>query len=144
MHRRPVGRPRLLAVAAAVVLLVGCVLPWWTSGGANGLPALSGNAFEGSGIVVFIVAMAIVALVTLPYAVGDRPVAVDRWVSYLLLAIAGWLGLIVRVADLALQGAFVFRQPTEVITRGPGLPLVVIGLAIFSESVFEMARERTR
>ena len=144
MHRRPVGRARLLAVLAAIILAIGCVLPWWTSGGRDQLPATSGNAFEGSGILVFIVAMAIVALVTLPYAAGDRPVGIDRWLSYLLLAIVGWLGLIVRVADLGLQGAFVFREPTEVFTRGPGLPVVVLGMIIFSEAVFEMARERSR
>lgn len=144
MHRRPLGRARWIAVLAAGVLIVGCLLPWWTSGGSNGLPALSGNAFEGSGIVVFIVALVIVALVTLPYAAGDRPVGIDRWLSYLLLAIAGWLGLLVRIADLGLQGAFVFRDPTEVFTRGPGLLVVIIGLILLSKSVFEIARERPR
>ena len=33
----------------------------------------AGNAFEGSGILVFLVGVATLALVALPYAVGDRP-----------------------------------------------------------------------
>ena len=144
MHRRPVGRARLLAVLSAAIVVVGCVLPWWTRGGLDSIPAISGNAFEGSGILVFIVAMAIVALVTLPYAAGDRPIGVDSWLSYLILAIVAWLGLAVRVADLGFQGAFVFREAAELITRGPGLVVVIVGLIIFSEAVFEMARERGR
>ncbi len=142
MYRRPLGRARVLAIIAAIVLVVGCILPWWTSGGPNGLPVTSGNAFEGSGILVFIVAMATLALVTLPYASGDRPVRFEGWVSYLLLAVIAWLGLIGRTVDLAMQGAFVFRTPEEVISRGAGLPVVVIGMIILSEAVFEMARER--
>ena len=144
MHRRPVGRARLLAVLSAAILTVGCVLPWWTRGGLDSIPAISGNAFEGSGILVFIVAMAILALVTLPYAAGDKPVGVDSWLSYLVLVIVAWLGLAVRVADLGLQGAFVFREAAELITRGPGLIVVIVGLIILSEAVFEMARERGR
>ena len=142
MYRRPLGRARVMAILSAIVLLVGCVLPWWTSGGPNGLPATTGNAFEGSGILVFIVAMATLALVTLPYAAGDRPVMFEGWLSYLLLAIVAWLGLIWRVVDLAMQGAFVFKSPDEVISRGAGLPIVVLGMIILSEAVFEIARER--
>ena len=33
MHRRPVGRTRLLAAIGALVTLAGCFLPWWTRGG---------------------------------------------------------------------------------------------------------------
>ncbi|HLE79213.1 MAG TPA: hypothetical protein VI687_02360, partial [Candidatus Limnocylindrales bacterium] len=89
-HRRPVGRARILAALGALVILVGCVLPWWTVGGADGLPQLGGNAFDGMGIVVFVVALATIAFVTLPYAM-DRPVGADRWPAYALLAGLGWL-----------------------------------------------------
>lgn len=142
MYRRPLGRPRVIAILAALVMLAGCVLPWWSSSGPTGLPGLSGNAFEGSGIVIFIVAVAVLALVTLPYAMGDRPTALDSWLSYLLLTGAAWLALISRVVDLALQNAFVFRSPDEVFTHGPGLVLVVLSMILLSEAVFEMARQR--
>src|SRR5438132_903196 len=54
MYRYPLGRGRWLATASAVVILVGCVLPWYTAGGQVGnLPPITGNAFESSGIPVF-------------------------------------------------------------------------------------------
>ena len=42
-------------------------------------------------IVVFLVGVATLALVALPYALGDRPTGLDRWVSYGFLAIVGWI-----------------------------------------------------
>ena len=75
MHRRPVGRTRLLAAIGGLVVLGGCFLPWWTrGGGADELTTLTGTAFAGMGIVVFAAAIATLALVTLPYAT-ERPVA---------------------------------------------------------------------
>ena len=97
MHRRPLGRPRLLGILGAVVVLVGCVLPWWTVGGGPfELTVRTGNAFDSSGIVVFVVALATIALVTLPYA-RERPVRADRWPSYAVLATVGWLAFLYRI-----------------------------------------------
>ena len=47
MHRRPLGRGRTLAAIGGVVILVGCVLPWWQVGQPGGLPPLPGNALRG-------------------------------------------------------------------------------------------------
>lgn len=142
MHRRPLGRGRTLAALAGVLLVVGCVLPWWkVGGGDSGITPLTGNGFEGSGIVVFLVGIAVLALVALPYAVGDRPVGFDRWLSYLLLAIVGWIGLGIRVVGLALDGAFTFTEPAQVFTNGPGLWMVVLGLIVLSRATYDMARE---
>ena len=141
MHRRPLGQGRTLAAVAGVVTIVGCVLPWWQVGGGPGLPVVSGNAFEGSGIIVFLVGVATLALVALPYAVGDRPTAIDRWGSYAFLAVVGWLGLGWRIADLFLSGAFNFTDPAQVFTNGPGLWISGLGLAILSRAVYQMTRE---
>jgi len=130
----------MLAALGALVVLVGCVLRWWSVGGASGLPELGGNAFEGMGIVVFAVALATIAVVTLPYAT-DRPVGGDRWPAYALLASLGWLALVVRMIDLAILRAFSFHQPTEVFTNGPGLWVTGIGLAILARAAFEIYRE---
>ena len=46
---------------------------------------MSGNAFEGAGILVFFAGLATIALVTLPYA-SDRPVSIDRGISYVAIA----------------------------------------------------------
>ena len=52
MHRRPLGNGRRLAFLGAIVLLVGCLLPWYTVGGEGGLPATVYRAFDGPGIAV--------------------------------------------------------------------------------------------
>ena len=129
-----------MAAIGGILILIGCVLPWWRVGGGGGLPLVTGNAFEGAGIIVFVVGIATLALVALPY-VGERPTGVDRWLSFALLAVVGWLGLIWRVVDLLVSGAFGFREPTEIFTNGPGLWLAGIGLAILSRAAYQMTRE---
>jgi hypothetical protein len=136
MHRRPLGRGRQLAALAAIVIVVACLLPWWGFGGGDGLPARSGNAFEGSGILVFFVALATVALLALPYAAGDVPVAIDRPLSFTILAVVGWLGLGVRAVDLWALGALGLPD------RAPGLWLAGLGLIALSRAVYDIGRER--
>jgi len=143
MHRRPIGRGRALAVVAALVVVVGTVLPWYTAGGADGqIPTRSVNAFDDlAGLLVFLAALAVLALVALPYAAGDRPVGIDRWPSYLLLLLAGVVGiglsaLNLLTADLPLDG---FRPD-----RAPGIWIVGLGLAGLARSVYEIAHEPER
>lgn len=144
MHRRPLGRGRTLAALAAPLIVLGCLLPWWRVGGTPGITESTGNGFEGSGIVVFLVGIAALALVALPYAAGDRPLGLDRWLSFALLAVAGWIGLAWQVVQLALIGAFQFHEPAEVLTNGPGLWLAGIGLGVLSRAVYDMAGEPIR
>ena len=141
MHRRPLGGGRTLAAIAGVLIVAGSVLPWWRLGGASGIPAVGGNAFEGSGIIVFLIGVVTLALVALPYAVGDRPTGIDRPITYGLLAVVGWLGFGWRVIDLLISGAFRFTEPAQVFTNGPGLWIVALGLAILSRAVYRMTRE---
>ena len=93
MQRRPLGRGRTLATVAGLVIVIGCILPWWTVGGTPGIPAVSGNGLERSGIVVFLCGIVTLALIALPYAAGDRPLGLDRWLSFAMLAVVGWLGV---------------------------------------------------
>ena len=141
MNRRPLGRGRTLAAVAAPLMVIGCALPWWRVGGTPGIPAETGNGLAGSAIVVFLAGVATLALVALPYATGDRPVGLDRWLSFAILAVAGWIGLAWRLLDLALIGAFQFREPTQVLTNGPGAWIAGVGLAVLSRAVYEMAAE---
>ena len=135
MHRRPLGRGRLLAAVAAIIIVVGCVLPWWQIGGGTGLPPMTGNAFEGGGIVVVFAALGTIALVTLPYAT-DRPVAIDRVLSYVGLVALGWIGLVLRVIDLATVNVQAMLPD-----RGPGLWLTVAGLILLARATYDIARE---
>jgi hypothetical protein len=141
MHRRPLGQGRTLAAVSGVIIVAGSFLPWFRLGGTDGLPLVSGNAFEGSGILVFLVGVATLALVALPYAVGDRPTAIDRPLAYGILAVVGWIGFGWRVFDLFMQGAFSFTEPIQVFTNGPGLWLCGLGLALLSRAVYQMTRE---
>jgi hypothetical protein len=140
MHRRPVGRTRLLAAIGALVALAGCFLPWWTVGGVAGLPVQSGNAFASLGILVFGAAIATLALVTLPYA-SERPVPADRWSSYAVFSGLGWIGFAYRVIDLAGHSQFQFNEPVEIVTHIPGLWLAGIGLVILARATYEMLQE---
>jgi hypothetical protein len=135
MHRRPLGRGRRLALLATLIIIVGCFLPWWTFSVAGGLPAMSGNAFEGAGILVFFAGLATIALVTLPYA-SDRPVSIDRGISYVAIAAIGWIGLVLRAFDLFQKGALGLP------TTSPGLWLSALGLAILSRAAYDITRER--
>jgi len=141
MHRRPLGQGRTLAALGGGLIVVGSILPWWQVGGDPGLPAVSGNGLEGSGIIVFLVGVVTLALVALPYAVGDRPTSIDRWTSYALLVIVGWVGFLWRAIDLLMRGAFAFDEPVQVFTNGPGLWIAALGLAILSRAVYRMTRE---
>ncbi len=134
MHRRPLGRGRRLAAIAALVIVVGCLLPWWQFGGGDGLPSRTGNAFEGSGILVILTALATIFLVALPYA-SDRPVAIDRAFSYIAILVVGTLGLVLRVVDLAGIGAVGLPD------RAPGLWLAGLGLVLLARAAYEVARE---
>ena len=144
MHRRPLGRGRTLAGLAAPLLVIGCILPWWRVGGTPGIPIESGNGFAGSAILVFLVGVTSIALVALPYAAGDRPLGLDRWLSFAILTVAGWIGLAWRIVELALIGAFQFNEPAEILTNGPGIWLAALGLLVLSRAVFEMAGEPIR
>ena len=131
MHRRPLGRGRSMAALGGVLMVVGSVA---ASGGRSAArrasPRESGNGLAGSGILVFLVGIATLALVALPYAAGDRPLGLDRWLTFAILAVAGWIGFAWRVVELLLAGAFQFSTPAQVLTNGPGLWISAIGLAI--------------
>jgi len=137
MHRRPLGAGRRLAALASLVMIVACFLPWWQTSSDLGLPARTGNAFDGSGVIVFFVALAVIALLALPYAAGDVPVGLDRPLSFVILVVVGWLALAIRLVDLG--GASleaVFPQ------RAYGLWIAALGLAILSRAVYDISRER--
>ena len=136
MHRRPLGSGRRLAGLASLIIIVACVLPWWQTSGELGLQ-LAGNAFDGSGVLVFFVALAIIALLALPYAAGDVPVGLDRPLSFLILTVVGWIALAVRLVGLAAANfEAVFPQ------RAYGLWIAVLGLALLSRAVYDISRER--
>ncbi len=136
MHRRPLGAGRRLAAIASIIILIACFLPWWGTAADLGLPPRSGNAFDGSSVILFFVALAVIALLALPYAAGDVPVGLDRTVSFVILAVVGWIALTIRLGGLAASNLEVLFP-----TRAYGLWLAVLGLAILSRAVYGISRE---
>ena len=72
----------------------------------------------------------------LPYAVGDRPVAVDRWWVYALLAGIAALGILLRALAIALDSG---GLGTMLPDRAPGIWLAaagVVGLAFATAELY--------
>ena len=135
MMRRGLGRGRLIAAFGGLTTLVGCFLPWYTVGG-QALPARMGNAFDGAGIVVFVVAVALLALVALPYAATDQPLALDRPLSFAIVLAVGVIGFLLRAFQLFTTG--VLGLPD----RALGLWLAGVGLAVAAWGVAEILSEQ--
>ena len=115
------------------------MLPWFRAGGSDGIPPLEGNAFEGAGILVFLAALATLALVALPYAAGDHPVAIDRWWAYAAVAAVAAVALVVRVLGIAVDaGGFGTMLPDH----APGLWLTAIGVLGLVLAAAEMHGQR--
>ena len=137
MHRRPLGAGRRLAGLAAIVIVVACFLPWWQSSADFGLTPLSNNAFDGAGVLVFFAALAIIALLALPYAAGDVPIGIDRPLSFIFVAVVAWLAMVVHVLGIATRDLEAILPQ-----RAYGLWLAVLGLIALSRAVYHIARER--
>lgn len=139
MHRRPVGRGRLLAALGALVILAGCVLPWYgLGGGAGELPGISYRAFDGMGILTFLAAIATLALVALPYAAGDRPVGVDRALAYAVLAVLAFVGIALWIPSVLANLSGLAPD------RAPGLWIATVGAIVLARAAYEIALEPPR
>jgi hypothetical protein len=138
VNRRALGRGRLLVGLGALLILAGSVPAWWTVGGTVA-PATSGNAFAGTGIVVFISAIGGLALLVLPFASRTGESALDRPASYLVLVLMGGSAFLVRAYEIATSPDFGGLSLPD---RALGLWLTAIGLAVFAWGVGELIAER--
>jgi len=135
MHRRPLGRGRVLALIAAAIMLVACLLPWYALGGDGGLPTIEQRAFDGPGILVFLAALSTIALVALPYAAGERPVAIDSWPIYLLLLGMAAIGVVLwPLIDAGRRETLSGLMPD----RAPGWWLAILGVVVLARAVFDI------
>lgn len=135
MTRRALGRGRPIIVVGALISLVGSLPAWWTIGGTVTQP-ITGNAFEGAGIIVFISALALLALIVLPFAKRDGESALDRAASFVLLGglmIGGFLWRLYEVNQFGGLG-----MPD----RGPGMWISGLGVAVVAWGVAELLAER--
>jgi hypothetical protein len=138
MHRRPLGGGRRLAALGALVAVIGCLLPWYVLGGDGGLPATVYRAFDGSGMLVFLAGLGTLALVTLPYAAGERPVAIDHPIAFSLLAVLAVVGVLLWIPGVldAPEGLFP--------DRAYGYWIAVVGTIMMARAAYDIALEPPR
>jgi len=138
MHRRPLGNARRLSIAGSIVVIVGCLLPWYVWGvGSDALPTVEVRAFNSTGIVSFIAALATLALITLPYA-SERPVGVDRGLFFGLLAIAALAG--VFLMPFTIEG--LLGSPEGLLPdRAYGWWVAAVGAIVMARAAFEISQE---
>ncbi len=137
MTRRGLGRGRLLVGLGAIISLISMPLDWFKVGGEiTSITPISGNGFEGTGILVFVAAVALLAVLVLPYASRHGSSAWDRPTTYLLLAGLGVAGFVMRILQLAGDG--IIGAPD----RAPGLYVAAAGLLVVAWGIAEMLGER--
>jgi len=139
MHARPLGNGRRLALLGAIVLVVGCLLPWYTVGGDGGLPADVYRAFSyPQGLITFLAGLGTLALIALPYAAGARPLAVDRGIAFGVLAGVALLGVVLWVPA-------VLDAPEGLLPdRAYGFWIAAVGAIIMARAAFDISREPPR
>jgi hypothetical protein len=130
---------RRLALIGAVLVVVGCLLPWYTVGGDGALPPEVYQAFRyPQGLLVFLAGLATLALIALPYATSPRPVALDRGIVFGLLAAAAIAGCVLWV--LAVMAA-----PQGLLPTGAyGFWISALGSVMLGRAAFEISQEPPR
>ena len=140
MHRRSLSSGRRLAALGAVVILVGCLLPWYVLGGDGGLPELVYRAFDGTGMLTFLAALATLALVTLPYAAGERPIGIDHPISFALLALIALVGVVLWIPNVHALDAPDGLFPN----RAYGYWISTVGSIILARAAYDIWLESPR
>jgi hypothetical protein len=134
--RRGLGRGRTLIALGAVLVILSMPLPWLRVGGVV-LSAETANGFDGPGALLFVVCLAMLAVIVLPYSLKNRQAAVDRVATYVLLWCAAAVSLGGAIATLVgTQGA------TLTPLAAPGLWLGLAGMALLTWGLLELIAER--
>jgi hypothetical protein len=142
MKHTSATRGHWIIALGAIVVVGSTFLQWWQSGNGDGLPPLSGNGIsDGRSFLMFLLCVATLLLVTLPFA-SERPISIDHPLVYLGLFTVTVAAYVWRIVE------FVTHQPLPLLPwppqRGIGFWFAAIGLAAFSRGVFEVFEERRR
>lgn len=110
-------------------------LAWLKVGGVV-LAAETADGFDGTGVVMFLAAAAMLALVVLPYTTRSGQAALDRSVAYVVLVLVGLAGLVTEILRLInTEGS------SMVPSDAPGLWIAVAGMALATWGVLELLAE---
>jgi hypothetical protein len=119
-------RFRFLIGLGSLSMLASGVLPWWRAGGesVNGvwIPGVTGIGLEGPGIVIFGVAVGVLAVLDIGYLRGRHGFILDSPPVYVLLGVVAALALAVRGWQLWSVGYLPVPE------RSPGLAVAAAGV----------------
>jgi hypothetical protein len=135
--RRGLGRGRSLIALGSILAICSMPLAWLKVGGVV-LAAETASGFDGTGVVMFLAAVVMLALIVLPYTTRSGQLALDRpavYVALLLLALAGLVSAVLGL--LGTEGSSLAPQDA------PGLWLAIGGMALATWGVLELLAERT-
>jgi hypothetical protein len=135
--RRGLGRGRSLIAIGSVLAVISMPLSWQKAGGIV-LPVSTEWGFSGSGIVMFLAALLMLALIVLPFTTETRRVSLDRPLVYAGLLIVAVGGLVAAVLDLLGEEEEYGLSPTD----APGLWLALVAMGVTSWGVLELLAER--
>ena len=135
MTRRALGRGRRLIVIGALACVAGMLPAWWSITRTNA-ESVTGNGLEGAGVVVFLAAMALLAVITLPFATREGDSALDRPAIYVLLGGMGIAAFLFRIFEIS--GFDDLGLPVD----APGLWLTGAGLLLIVWGVADILTER--
>jgi hypothetical protein len=102
------------------------------------MPVQSSNGFDGLGIVVFVAAIAMLALLVLPYAMPSGRSELDRPLVYALLAGVALASLVIQVVQLWAANTLKVWPPDGSL----GLWLVALGMALICWGVGALLGEK--
>ena len=135
---------RRLSAVGAILIVLGALPAWWTlGGGAGGLPAITGNAFDSSGALGFFAALALLAILIAPDAVGE-PLRFDWWPVHLALISLATLGFLLAAygAAVTATGSDISLSTVFSPTRAPGLWITLVGLGAWISGVAQIVDAR--
>ena len=133
MHPRRMAGGRRLALIGALVAIVGCFLPWFSVGGET-LRPLEGHDHDSRQLA----SLGTLALLALPFAMHPRHVALDRGLSFGILAS-------IAVVALVLFALEVSPMPQGLLPTGAfGYWISAVGAIIMARAAFEISREPAR
>ena len=135
--RRGLGRGRTLIAIGATLAIISMPLSWQKAGGIV-LPVSTDWGFSGAGVVMFVAAVLMLALILLPFTTETRQVALDRPAVYLGLLAVALGGLAIAIIELIGGDARYSLTPMD----APGLWLAIVAMAITTWGVLELFAEK--
>jgi hypothetical protein len=130
----------VVVAIGALLTAIGCFLPWWSVGGTV-TELHTGNAFDSVlGMLVFASALAMVAVMVIPYASRDRYSPLDRFSVYLLLFLIGAAAFATRMYQISLPNFAGLGLPQSI----PGAWLTGAGLVVVLFGLFEVFSDDRR